>query len=35
VVGVAAAWLGTVLGTRRLLLWSSVIFALSSLLLPR
>ena len=30
----AAAWLSTVFGARRFLLWSSVIFALSSLLLP-
>jgi DHA2 family multidrug resistance protein len=33
-VAPAAAWLSTVFGVRRFLLWSSVIFALSSLLLP-
>src|SRR5882724_7604052 len=33
-VAPAAAWLGTVLGTRRLLSWSSVIFTLSSGVLP-
>jgi DHA2 family multidrug resistance protein len=33
-VAPAAAWLGTVLGTRRFLLWSSAIFILSSWLLP-
>jgi len=33
-VAPAAAWLGTVLGTRRFLLWSSVIFTFSSLVLP-
>jgi len=30
----AAAWLSTVLGARRLLLWASLIFGLSSLLVP-
>lgn len=30
----ASAWASVVIGTRRLLLWSSTIFALSSLLLP-
>src|SRR5882672_6797933 len=33
-VAPAAAWLGIVLGTRRLLLWSCVIFTLSSGVLP-
>jgi DHA2 family multidrug resistance protein len=33
-VAPAAAWLGTVFGARRFLLWASAIFALSSLLLP-
>src|SRR5262245_50951669 len=33
-VAPAAAWLSTVFGARRFLMWSSVIFTLSSLLLP-
>jgi DHA2 family multidrug resistance protein len=33
-VAPAAAWLGTVLGARRFLLWASAVFGLSSLLLP-
>lgn len=33
-VGPAAAWLSTVFGARRFLLWASAIFGLSSLLLP-
>jgi DHA2 family multidrug resistance protein len=33
-VAPGAAWLGMVLGTRRFLLWASIIFALSSLLPP-
>lgn len=34
VVGPAAAWLSTVFGTRRFLLWASLVFALTSLLVP-
>jgi DHA2 family multidrug resistance protein len=34
IVAPAAAWLSTVFGARRFLLWSSLIFTLSSLLLP-
>jgi len=34
VVAPSAAWLSTVVGTRRFLLWTSVIFALTSLLIP-
>jgi DHA2 family multidrug resistance protein len=30
----SAAWLSTVIGTRRFLLWASVIFALTSLMIP-
>ncbi|HEX3498472.1 MAG TPA: MFS transporter [Stellaceae bacterium] len=34
IVAPGAAWMGTVFGTRRFLLWACAIFALSSLLLP-
>ncbi|MEJ0067955.1 MAG: MFS transporter [Pseudomonadota bacterium] len=34
IIGPAAAWLSTVFGVRRFLLWSSLIFAVTSLLLP-
>jgi DHA2 family multidrug resistance protein len=34
IVAPAAAWLGTVIGVRRLLIWSNAIFAVTSLLLP-
>ena len=34
VVAPSAAWLSTALGTRRFMLWTSVIFAVTSLLVP-
>ena len=34
VVAPTAAWLGMVIGVRRFLLWASIIFALTSLLIP-
>src|SRR5579859_697671 len=34
IIAPAAAWLSTVLGARRFLTWASVVFGLTSLLLP-